>query len=260
MELISCSQTKPIPAFGALGLPDTTKVVATVRTRHIVLFEKLPLPKLEHVNSISLVQYQKDSTMNRSHPMNTLPIAMTNGMVSLEPIAFSHCDDLVEALDDQTFAFMPMRSSIRTKSEVRRYIEFQQSRTETIVFAVIDCSSGKAVGSTSYMNIRADHYGLEIGSTWISKASRGTKINPSMKYLMLKHAFEELGVIRVELKTDARNAQSRAAILKLGAEFEGLARNQFIMPDGHYRDSAVYSIIPDQWESISTQLLERINA
>ncbi|MGJ8637398.1 MAG: GNAT family N-acetyltransferase [Phycisphaerales bacterium] len=198
--------------------------------------------------------------MNRTSPMNALPMTLTNGVVTLEPINLSHCDDLVEALDDQVFAYMPMRSSIRTKNEVRRYIEFQQRRTETIAFAVIDCASGKAVGSTSYMNIRAEHYGLEIGSTWISKSSRGTKINPSMKYLMLKHAFEELGAIRVELKTDARNAQSRAAILKLGAEFEGLTRNHIIMPDDHYRDSAVYSIIPEQWESISTQLLKRIGS
>lgn len=191
--------------------------------------------------------------------MNALPITLNNGIVTLEPINLSHCDDLVEALDDQVFAYMPMRSSIRTKSEVRRYIEFQQRRTETIAFAVIDGSSGKAVGSTSYMNIREEHYGLEIGSTWISKSARGTKINPSMKYLMLKHAFEELGAIRVELKTDARNAQSRAAILKLGAVFEGLTRNHIIMPDGYYRDSAVYSIIPDQWDLISSQLLNRIN-
>ncbi len=198
--------------------------------------------------------------MNPTNQMKTLPISLTNDIVKLEPINLSHCDDLVEALDDQVFAYMPMRSSIRTKNEVRRYIEFQQRRTETIAFAVIDCASGKAVGSTSYMNIRAEHYGLEIGSTWISKSSRGTKINPSMKYLMLKHAFEELGAIRVELKTDARNAQSRAAILKIGAEFEGLTRNHIIMPDGHYRDSAVYSIIPEQWETISTQLLERIGS
>ncbi len=198
--------------------------------------------------------------MNPTNQMKTLPISLTNDIVKLEPINLSHCDDLVEALDDQVFAYMPMRSSIRTKNEVRRYIEFQQRRTETIAFAVIDCASGKAVGSTSYMNIRAEHYGLEIGSTWISKSSRGTKINPSMKHLMLKHAFEELGAIRVELKTDARNAQSRAAILKLGAEFEGLTRNHIIMPDGHYRDSAVYSIIPEQWESISTQLLKRIGS
>lgn len=198
--------------------------------------------------------------MNQTNPMITNPITLTNGVVTLEPITLSHCDDLVEALDEQVFAFMPMLSSVRTKNEVRRYIEFQQRRTETIAFSVIDCSTGKAVGSTSYMNIREEHYGLEIGSTWISKSARGTKINPSMKYLMLEHAFEQLGAIRVELKTDARNAQSRAAILKLGAVFEGLTRNHIIMPDGHYRDSAVYSIIPDQWESISTELLQRIYA
>ncbi|MBO6512515.1 MAG: GNAT family N-acetyltransferase [Phycisphaerales bacterium] len=198
--------------------------------------------------------------MNRSKPMQTQPITLSSSLIRLEPIDFSHCDDLVEALDDRTFHYMPMRSSVRTKSEVRRYIEFQQRRTDTIAYAVIDQSTGRAIGSTSYMNIRAEHYGLEIGSTWITASARGTKINPSMKYLMLKHAFEELGAIRVELKTDARNVQSRAAILKLGAVFEGLTRNHLIMPDGHYRDSAVYSIIPDQWESVSTQLLERINA
>ena len=190
--------------------------------------------------------------------MSCLPTTLSNSIVTLEPITLKHTDDFVDALDDSVFAYMPMRSSVRTKNEVRRYIEFQMARTNSVVFTVIDNATNRAVGSTSYMNIRPDHYGLEIGSTWISKAARGTKINPAMKHLMLKHAFEELNAIRIELKTDARNAQSRAAILKLGAEFEGILRNQFIMPDGHLRGSAVYSITPDQWPEISTRLLERI--
>jgi N-acetyltransferase len=192
-------------------------------------------------------------------PLVPQTVVLSNHVVTLEPIAHKHTDAIVEALDDSVFAYMPMRSSIRTKNEVRRYIDFQLSRPSTIVFAVIENTSGKAIGSTSYMNIRPDHRGLEIGSTWIAKHARGTKVNPSMKYLMLKHAFEELGAIRVELKTDARNTQSRAAILKLGAHFEGILRQHIIMPDGHLRDSAMYSIIPDQWEDVSTTLLTRIN-
>lgn len=191
-------------------------------------------------------------------PIN--PITLSNAIVTLEPIALTHTDDFVEALDDSVFTYMPMRSSIKTKNEVRRYIEFQLARTNSIVYSVIDNATGKAIGSTSYMNIRPDHHGLEIGSTWITKSARGTTINPAMKHLMLKHALEELGAIRVELKTDARNARSRAAILKLGAEFEGILRNHIIMPDGHLRGSALYSIIPDQWPAIELQLLARIKS
>ncbi len=190
--------------------------------------------------------------------MAVAPVTLSNTIVTLEPIALTHADDFVDAMDDSVFAYMPMRSSVRTKNEVRRYIEFQMARPSTIVFTVIDNATNRAIGSTSYMNIRPDHHGLEIGSTWITTPARGTKINPAMKHLMLKHAFEELNAIRVELKTDARNAQSRAAILKLGAEFEGILRNHIIMPDGHLRGSATYSITPDQWPAISEQLLERI--
>lgn len=188
------------------------------------------------------------------------PCILQNQHVTLEPIDHKHADDLIQVLDDSVFRYMPMRSSVRTKNEVRRYVEFQQSRQNTIAFVVIDSATGKAIGSTSFMNIRAEHRGLEIGSTWIAQSARGTKINPSMKYLMLAHAFEELGAIRVELKTDARNAHSRAAILKLGAEYEGILRNHIIMPDGHLRDTVMYSIVPDQWLAVKNGLIARINA
>ena len=192
--------------------------------------------------------------------MNVMPTTLSNAVATLEPIALKHASDIEQALDADVFEYMPMRSSVRTANEVRRYIEFQMSRTSTIAYAVIDTVSGKAVGSTSFMNIRPDHYGLEIGSTWISKSSRGTKINPAMKLLMLGHAFDTLGAIRVELKTDARNAQSRAAILKLGAEFEGILRNHIIMPDGHLRGSAMYSITDTQWPTVRDGLQARLDS
>ncbi len=192
--------------------------------------------------------------------MNVMPVTLSNEIVTLEPIALKHTADIVNAIDADVFKYMPMRSSVITTNQVRRYIEFQIKRPSTVTFAVIDNSTGKAIGSSSYLNIMPDHYGLEIGSTWITKSARGTKINPSMKLLMLGHAIEQLGAIRVALSTDSRNEHSKAAISKLGATFEGTLRNHIIMPDGYYRDSAVYSIIPSQWESIRAGLHSRINA
>lgn len=193
-------------------------------------------------------------------PMLPEPVTLRNEVVTLEPMDVRHARDLCDAIDDGVFAFMPMRSSVKTINEVRRYVEFQVRRPSTITFAVIDNATGRAVGSTSYLNIRPEHRGLEIGSTWISKSSRGTRINPAMKHLMLVHAFETLGTVRVELRTDARNAPSRAAIEKLGAEFEGIMRAHMIMPDRALRDTAVYSIVRGEWPGIDERLRARINA
>jgi len=198
--------------------------------------------------------------MNRFSPMNCGPVTLSNAVVTLEPISLDHCADIVESIDPEVFKYMAMRSSVITSNEVRRYIEFQQKRSNTVSFSVIDNATKKAIGSTSYLNIAADHYGLEIGSTWITKSARGTKVNPSMKYLMLKHAIEDLGAIRVVLSTDSRNAHSRAAISKLGAEYEGILRNHIIMPDGYFRDSAVYSVTHNQWEQVRDGLLKRIES
>jgi len=198
--------------------------------------------------------------MNLLEPMDIQPITLGNEHVTLEPLSMNHAAGIAEALDDGVFRYMPMRSSVRTPSEVRRYIEFQCGRANSVVFAVIDNTLGRCVGSTSYMNIRPDHRGLEIGSTWISAASRGTKINPSMKLLMLEHAFETLGAIRVELRTDARNARSRAAIEKLGAVYEGTLRAHIIMPDGHLRDTAGYSITQAEWPQTRESLNNRVSS
>ena len=191
--------------------------------------------------------------------MNCVPVTLSNQTVTLEPIALTHTNDLTNAIDPTVFAYMPMRSSVVTTNEVRRYIEFQMQRSNTVSFAVIDNATGRAIGSTSYMNISPDHYGLEIGSTWITKAARGTKVNPAMKLLLLEHAFETLGAIRIVLCTDQRNEHSKRAIAKLGAQFEGTLRNHLIMPDTHQRDTALYSIIPSQWDTIRDELQARIN-
>lgn len=190
--------------------------------------------------------------------MNALPVTLANEIVTLEPIAIKHAADIVESIDADVFKYMPMRSAVITANQVRRYIEFQIKRPNTVTFTVIDNATGKAIGSSSYLNIMPDHYGLEIGSTWISQQSRGTKINPAMKLLMLEHAFEQLGAIRVVLSTDNRNEHSKAAIAKLGAQSEGILRNHIIMPDGHLRDSAVYSIIDSEWNDVRDGLHARL--
>jgi RimJ/RimL family protein N-acetyltransferase len=193
-------------------------------------------------------------------PLVPEPVILRNDVVTLEPLDARHARDLCDALDDGVFQFMPMRSSVKTISEVRRYVEFQVRRPGTLTFAVIDNATGRAVGSSSYLNIRPEHRGLEIGSTWISKRVRGTKINPAMKHLMLSHAFGTLGTVRVELRTDARNLRSRAAIEKLGAVCEGTMRAHMIMPDAALRDTVVYAITRDDWGGVERGLLDRLGA
>ena len=125
-------------------------------------------------------------------------------------------------------------------------------------FVTIDRASGKAVGSTRYMNIEAPHRRLEIGTTWIGKSFQRTAINTEAKYLMLRHAFEALHCIAVDLRTHEKNVQSRAAIERLGAKLDGLLRNHRIMPDGSLRNTATYSIIESEWPEVKARLEARL--
>jgi len=108
------------------------------------------------------------------------------------------------------------------------------------------------------MDIRPEHHGLEIGATWIGKAYQGTSVNPENKYMLLRQAFERLGAIRVQLKTDGRNLQSQAAIAKLGAKHEGVLRKHVLLPDGYERDTVMYSITDDEWPAVKAALEERL--
>ena len=108
------------------------------------------------------------------------------------------------------------------------------------------------------MDIRPEHRSLEIGSTWIGRAYHGTKINPECKLLLLQHAFENLGCLRVQLKTDERNLQSRAAIEKLGAKFEGTLRKHMVLHDGFVRNSAMYSITDEEWPAVKERCIKRL--
>ncbi|MCC6969324.1 MAG: GNAT family N-acetyltransferase [Phycisphaerales bacterium] len=197
-------------------------------------------------------------------PPAPVTLELPHGRARLEPYSHEHAAPLVEALGDGTlFRWMPVPPP--TTLELMRAFMGKaldaQARGEEIAFTIFDRTSGLAVGSTRYLDIRHADMGLEIGWTWLSQAAQRTSINTECKRLLLGHAFETLGAIRVQLKTDARNAKSRAAIGRIGARFEGMLRCQRVLFDGHVRDTAYYSIIAEEWgfvrERLESMLISR---
>jgi RimJ/RimL family protein N-acetyltransferase len=134
----------------------------------------------------------------------------------------------------------------------------KERRNEEYAFAVMLRKNGRIIGSTAYLSIAAKHKRAEVGSTWYSPEFWGMVVNPECKYLLLKHAFEDWGAVRVQLGTDVNNLRSQRAILKLGAKLEGTLRNHGIRPDGSVRDALLYSIIASEWPEVKSGLLARI--
>jgi RimJ/RimL family protein N-acetyltransferase len=188
------------------------------------------------------------------------PIKLEGDHVRLEPISVSHASGLAEIADDGLFRFFAgLRPSGRDIHAGEQFICSVLAQTSSVSYTVIDRSSGKVVGSTSYINIRDDSRGLEIGSTRIAESYQGTVVNPEAKLLLLTHAFETLGAIRVQFRTDSRNLQSQRAIEKLGAIREGVFRHDTITPDGYLRDSVFYSILSEEWPVIKAKLCTRLS-
>ena len=136
----------------------------------------------------------------------------------------------------------------------------EQARGESIVFATVEQSSQRVVGSTRFMNIDRANRRVEIGSTWIAPPWQRSAINTEAKYLMLRHAFEEWNCIRVELKTDALNQKSRNAILRIGAKEEGTLRQHVVTWTGRVRDSVYFSILASEWPAIKLTLEAKLAA
>ncbi len=192
--------------------------------------------------------------------MKVEPVTLRGEFVELAPLAQRHAADLALAASPELFRFMNHAPATWDESGLEHYIIEATSMPGRIAFAVIDIERGRAVGSTSYFDIRAAHRGLEIGYTWIVRAAQGTRVNPEAKLLLLEHAFERLGCIRVQLKTDARNEQSQRAMLKLGCVREGVLRKHMVMPDGHLRDTVLFSITGDEWPAVRSGLRARLAA
>lgn len=188
------------------------------------------------------------------------PITLEGKFIRLEPLRPHHADGLLEAGQDEAI-WRWMSKRLMDKESVLAWIEDAMSaeaQGREYAFAVVRRADGRILGSTRYMEIRAAHRGAEVGWTWYAKDVWGTVVNPEAKLLLLQHAFEDWGAIRMELKTDSKNERSRAAILKLGAEFEGILRAHRIRPDGTLRDTAMYSILRTEWPEVKAKLLARV--
>jgi RimJ/RimL family protein N-acetyltransferase len=189
--------------------------------------------------------------------MEVSPVTLTGQLVRLEPLSLEHFADLCQVgLDDDIWRYM-IYGWVRTEADMRRWIETlleRQAMGSDQPFAIIWLKSGRAVGATRYLDIRPKDRGVEIGGTWYGRQYQRTGVNTECKYLLLQHAFERLGCIRVQFKTDLRNVRSQKAIERLGAVKEGILRNHMILPDGTIRHSVYYSIVAGEWPVIKKRL------
>jgi len=189
------------------------------------------------------------------------PTTLENAHARLEPLTVDHAAELCEAAGSiETFRYFSQIPTTWDEPGFVRYIEHLHGPANTVPFCVVDKASGRRVGITTYLCVMPSNRSVEIGWTWLGPEVRGTKINPSMKRLMLAHAFEDRGAIRVQLRTDIRNNHSRGAILKLGARYEGIHRQDKIVHDGYRRSSVFYSILEDEWPRVRDGLDARIYA
>ena len=193
--------------------------------------------------------------------MKVEPVTLMGRIVRLEPLSEAHIPALAKVgLDENIWRYMRY-GNIATIEQLTAWVKEMldiQSSGSDLPFAVIYLASSEAIGCTRYLDIDPHNYSLEIGGTWYGLDYQGTLVNIECKYLLLKHAFEDLECVRVWLKTDRRNLHSQHAIERLGAIKEGVLRNHMILPDGYIRDSIVYSILPDEWPKVKRNLETRL--
>lgn len=188
------------------------------------------------------------------------PVTLEGSRIRLEPLREDHLDDLARvALDPAIWRWTIARPE--DVAGLRQWLETALANAEAGTerpFATVDRASGRAIGSTRFLNIVPEHKRLEIGWTWVGTAFQRTGANREAKLLQLIHAFETLGANRVEFKTHSENERSRTALAGIGATFEGDFRNHMVMPDGTLRHSAYFSVIVDEWPLLKARLQESL--
>jgi N-acetyltransferase len=194
--------------------------------------------------------------------MDVKPVILEGKHVRLEPMTEAHVHDLAEIGAGQTFWDFMLYGNINTVDDMHHWVLDILSRAEKgtdLPFVAVHLASGRVAGATRYLNIMPNDRGLEIGGTWYGPKFQRTPVNTECKYLLLRHAFETLGCIRVQLKTDLRNERSQKAIERIGAVKEGVLRNHMILPDGRYRHSVFYSVLDTEWPAVKKRLEEMMN-
>lgn len=184
------------------------------------------------------------------------PVTLNGEHAMLAPLSLDHCGDLTEAVKDGElwrlwYTMIPVPEKMQM--EIERRLQLQANGI-ALPFAVIDRSTGKASGLTSYLNVDAPNRRVEIGGTWYRKRLQRTAVNTECKLLLLAHAFEQLNCIAVEFRTSFFNRPSRTGIERLGAKLDGVLRNHLILANGTLRDTCVYSIIAGEWPSVKANL------
>jgi RimJ/RimL family protein N-acetyltransferase len=195
------------------------------------------------------VQYREPT------PLVVPPVTLEGRAVRLEPLAPHHAPALVAVAEPGLFEHFPQ--VLLTLQDMEAYISDALEAAGRGVerpFVILERETGTPVGSTRYLDIQRKHRTLEIGSTWLARRVWRSRVNTECKSLLLRHAFEELKVMRVQLKTDRRNVRSRAAIERLGARFEGILRQHMLVRGGVVRDTAYYSILDSEWPEVKARL------
>ena len=188
------------------------------------------------------------------------PVTLRGNLVTLEPLGLEHHDELVEAVRDGevwNLWYTVVPTPGRMREEIERRLAEQEAGT-MLPFVSRRNSDGVVLGMTTFMAIDAELPRVEIGSTWNRASASGSGTNVDAKLLLLTHAFEVLGCPAVEFRTHWMNAQSRAAIERLGAKLDGVLRSHTRMADGSLRDTCVYSIIASEWSQVRSGLEHRL--
>lgn len=184
-------------------------------------------------------------------------VTLQGKFVRLEPLSEDHIPGLTEIGAGRDFWNFMLYGDIKTEADMRKWvldILERGKRGTDLPFVAVHLASGRVAGATRYLNIMPNDRGLEIGGTWYGLDFQRTAVNTECKYLLLKHAFEDLKCIRVQLKTDSLNERSQKAIERIGAKKEGVLRNHMILPDGRIRHSVFYSIIDTEWTDVKQRL------
>ena len=185
------------------------------------------------------------------------PITLAGDRVTLEPISITQAAEyFLIGQDPEIWRFLAP-DAFRTVSDAEHWIETmlaRQEQTGSVTFSIYDNTAGRLAGSSSYLDVRVAHAGIEIGYTWYGREFQRTYVNTATKLVLLEHAFQTLGANRVQLQTDARNERSQKAILRLGAVREGILRQHKLYPNGVVRNSAMFSITRDEWPTVRANL------
>jgi N-acetyltransferase len=181
-------------------------------------------------------------------------VVLEGERIRLEPLSPDHAQGLYNrgrmAAD---WAFMP-RSCFIDMADVRQWVEEALQDPTQMPFTIVERAKGRVVGSTRFLHMRPEHRSVEVGWTWLGQEWQRTGVNTEAKLLLLSHAFDRMGCIRVEFKTDARNLRSQRALERIGATREGVLRNHMVVQGGYHRDSVYFSVIDKEWPAVKERL------